>query len=160
MALMEVVKPLSKIYNSGTLINSRPARNSRSTRKILVEAASGYPPVVHRILSPLIKNKCLTHRNLPGKLQVFFDFIHSRYILSNPYYINQKTLPLGGLAMRQGKVSNQPTGRRLNTLRFTISVNAIPNQPISTIHKSILSRVSLRTLRTDISSKNLHSGES
>ena len=35
MALMEVVRPLSKIYNSGTLINSRPARRSRRTRKTL-----------------------------------------------------------------------------------------------------------------------------
>ena len=67
MALMEVVRPLSKIYNSGTLINSRPARRSRRTRKTLafwrqVEALNGaFPPMastwlpqVHQTYSPLI----------------------------------------------------------------------------------------------------------
>ena len=126
------------------------------------ECRQANPPSASHIA---LDKKQMSSSKSPRQTSSLFDFIHSRYILSNPYYINQKTLvekttsctwPLGGLAMRQGKVSNQPAGRRLNTLRFTISVNAIPNQPISTIHKSILSRVSLRTLRTDISSKNLH----
>lgn len=59
MALMEVVRPLSKIYNSGTLINSRPARRSRRTRKTLafwrrqVETLNGaFPPIPQWCESP------------------------------------------------------------------------------------------------------------
>lgn len=70
MALMDVVRPLSKIYNSGTLINSRPARRSRRTRKTLafwrqVETLNGaFPPIPQWCESPrqaLGCPKCIKH---------------------------------------------------------------------------------------------------
>lgn len=86
MALMEVVRPLSKIYNSGTLINSRPARRSRRTRKTLafwrqVEALNGaFPPIPQWCESPwqaLGCPKCIKHtapwflRNKNVSIEIF-----------------------------------------------------------------------------------------